>query len=53
MPGILRCDIIDLNNSDVVNNLLIKENIITGEKGKSVRISKKRKIKLDEKKKEK
>ena len=39
--------------SDVVNNLLIKENIIIGEKGKSVRISKKRKIKLDEKKKEK
>ncbi len=38
--------------SDVVKNLLIKEDIITGEKGKAVRISKKRKTKIDEKKKE-
>lgn len=36
--------------SDVVNNLLIKEDVITGEKGKAVMISKKRKVKLDEKK---
>ena len=39
--------------SDVVNNLLIKEGLITGQKGKAVKISKKRKIKLEEKKKEK
>ena len=39
--------------SNIVNNLLIKENIITGQKGKAVKISKKRKIKLEEKKNEK
>ena len=32
--------------SDVVNNLLIKEGLITGQKGKAVKISKKRKIKF-------
>jgi len=35
--------------SDVVNNLLINEKVITGKKGKAVMISKKRKVKLDEK----
>ena len=38
--------------SNVVNNILIKEGVITGKKKKAVKISKKRRIKLEEVKKE-
>ena len=49
MPGILRCDIINLNNSDVVNSLKDKlREVIKESKFYDLHISKKYYFKLDE-----